>query len=60
MTITKTQLESLLSALIRMEHKTTGSVTPDEYWAIVALAQECEAPSFITEYFALKANTQGE
>jgi uncharacterized membrane protein len=60
MNITKTQLESILSALIRMEHKTTGSATPDEYWAIVALAQECEAPSFITEYFARKASNQGE
>lgn len=57
--MTNTQLEALLSALIRMEHKTTGAMTPDEYWAVVALAQECEAPSFITEYFARKASTQG-
>jgi len=58
--MTQTQLESLLGALIRMEHKTTGAMTADEYWAAVALAQACEAPSFITEYFARKATNTGE
>lgn len=55
------QLEHILAALIRMEHKTTGAMTPEEYWATVALAQELQAPQFITEYFARKATlTQGE
>lgn len=59
--MTQTQLEQILAALIRMEHKTTGAMTPDEYWATVALANECGAPTFITEYFARKAvTTQGE
>ena len=51
-----TQLEQILAALIRMEHKTTGSMTTDEYSAAAALSLECGAPSFITEYFAGKAN----
>lgn len=50
------QLNHILAALMRMEHKTTGAMTPDEYWATVALARECGAPSFIIEYFARKAN----
>jgi hypothetical protein len=45
----------ILSALIRMEHKTTGSMTREEYWATTALAQELQAPQHITEYFASKA-----
>jgi hypothetical protein len=45
----------ILSALTRMEHKTTGSMTREEYWAVTALASELEAPQFITEYFARKA-----
>lgn len=56
----QTNLDLILSALIRMEHKTTGSMTPEEYWATVALAQEVGAPSFITEYFARKATTTKE
>lgn len=55
--MTKDNLDLILSALIRMEHKTTGSMTPEEYWAVVALAREVEAPQFITEYFARKATT---
>ena len=51
----QTNLDLILSALIRMEHKTTGSMTPDEYWAVVDLAREVGAPQFITEYFAGKA-----
>ena len=59
--MTQNQLEHILAALIRMEHKTTGAMTPEEYWATVALAQELQAPQFITEYFAAKAvSTQGE
>ena len=53
--MTKTQLETILNALMRMEHKTTGAMAPDEYWATVALAQAVQAPQFITEYFARKA-----
>jgi hypothetical protein len=53
------QLDLIFAALIRMEHTTKETIKPDEYWAIVALAQECKAPSFIAEYFARKAN-QGE
>jgi len=45
----------LLSALTRMEHKNTGSMTREEYFAVTALAQEIQAPQFITEYFARKA-----
>jgi hypothetical protein len=43
---------------MRMEHKTTGSMTPDEYWATVALAREADAPQFVVEYFARKAGEQ--
>lgn len=58
MTITLTfeQIHHLLTALMRMEDKLTGSLTTDECWATVALAQEVGAPAFITEYFARKAN----
>jgi len=53
--MSKENLELILSALTRMEHKTIGSMTREEYWATVALASELEAPQFITEYFARKA-----
>jgi hypothetical protein len=45
----------ILSALTRMEHKNTGSMTTEEYRAVTALAQEIQAPQYITEYFARKA-----
>ena len=54
--MTQETLNHLLAALMRLEHKTTGALTPDEYWATVALAQEAGAPQFIVEYFARKAN----
>jgi len=54
------QLDLIFAALIRMEHTTKETINPDEYWAMVALAQECEAPSFIAEYFARKANQTKE
>lgn len=54
-TLTHEQADHLLAALMRMEHKTTGSMHTDEYWATVALAQAVSAPQFITEYFARKA-----
>ena len=53
----KQQLESILATLVRLEHKTKHSITNDEYWNIVALCQAVEAPQFITEYFATKANS---
>ena len=54
------QLDLIFAVLIRMEHTTKETIKPDEYWAICALAQECQAPSFITEYFARKANQTKE
>jgi hypothetical protein len=56
--MTRKNLELILTALIRMEHKTTGSMTPEEYWATVALARELKSPQFITEYFENKALTE--
>ena len=56
-TIDRQTLEHLLAGLIRVEHKTTGSLTRDEYWAVVRLCQELETPAFITEYWAGKAAT---
>lgn len=53
--ITTEDANNLLAALMRMEHKTTGSMTAHEYWAVVRLAREVHAPQFITEYFARKA-----
>lgn len=55
-TLTMEQAELLLSAIMRAEHKTTGLLTHDEYWAVVVLTQVVNAPGFITEYFARKAN----
>jgi hypothetical protein len=54
--MTADQLNHLLSALLRMEHQCVGSMASDEYWAASALAQECNAPAFIIEYFARRAN----
>ena len=48
-------LALILSALTRMEHKNTGSMLREEYWATVALASELKAPQFVIEYFARKA-----
>lgn len=58
--LTQTDKENLLAALIRMEHKCTGSMFKHEYESTVRLAQELEAPQFITEYFAAKAVTAEE
>lgn len=46
---------NLLAALMRMEHKCTGSMFKEEYEAAVNLSLELQAPQFITEYFARKA-----
>ena len=53
----KQQLTKILAALVYLEHNTKNIITNDEYWNIVALCQEVEAPQFITEYFATKANS---
>jgi hypothetical protein len=53
----KMQLEAILATLVRLEHKTKQDISSDEYWNIVALCQAVEAPQFITEYFAGKANS---
>jgi len=53
--LTLNDANNILAALLRMEHKTTGSMTADEYWAAVSLAREVQAPQYITEYFARKA-----
>jgi ATP phosphoribosyltransferase len=53
----KQQLEAILATLVRLEHKTKHSITNDEYWNIVSLCQAVEAPQFVTEYFATKANS---
>jgi hypothetical protein len=34
--MTHDNLQHILAALIRMEHKTTGSMTKDECWATIA------------------------
>ena len=47
-------LDNLLHAIIRMEHKCAGSMEIDEYASAVRLCQEVEAPQFITQYFARK------
>lgn len=52
--------ENILAALIRMEHKCRGSMFKHEYESATALAQELQAPQFITEYFAGKAATAEE
>lgn len=59
-TLNTQEANEILAALMRMEHKTTGSMTTAEYWATVSLAQAVEAPQYITEYFANKAVCSGD
>jgi len=54
MQMLKKDLESLLNAIIAMEHKTTVTLSDRDYSAIVRLAQTVQAPQYITEYFARK------
>jgi len=54
-TLTEDQAQSILSALVALEHKTKGIIDPEHYKAIVKLCQTLEAPQFYTEYFARKA-----
>lgn len=62
--ITIENANNLLAALIRMEHKTTGSMQTAEYWAAHdlarALTQAFAAPAFIADYFANKAIESGD
>lgn len=52
--LSKETLENLLAVIILLEHKTKHEVKHEEYEAIVRLCQACNAPQFITEYFARK------
>jgi hypothetical protein len=59
-TLTSEEAGHILAALIRMEHTPLGVMKTDEYWAACKLAQELQAPQFITEYWATKAVTSGD
>ena len=52
--MTTEQLETLLRVVIVMEHSTKVPINKAGYDAMCALAQECNAPGFVTEYFAYK------
>jgi len=54
-TLTEDQAQSILSALVALEHRTKDIIDPEHYKAIVKLCQTLEAPQFYTEYFARKA-----
>jgi predicted DNA-binding transcriptional regulator YafY len=54
-TLTEDQAQSILSALVALEHRTKGIIDTEHYKAIVKLCQTLEAPQFYTEYFARKA-----
>lgn len=58
--MTNDDKQALLSVITRMEHTTKETLSPDDYWAIVALAQDVCAPEFVTEYFANKAVCSGD
>lgn len=57
MTLDKPTLETLLRVVMHLEHN-APDLNPEEYWAITRLAQAVEAPQFITEHFAHKANKE--
>lgn len=56
--LSKETLENLLAVIILLEHKIKHGVEHEikheQYWAIVHLCQACNAPQFVTEYFARK------
>ena len=54
-TLTKDHLNHLLRAVMDMEHRTKETISKEGYWAMCALAKDCEAPQFVIEYFAYKA-----
>lgn len=51
MTLDKPTLERILRMCIYLEDN-DSSLTKDDYWAIIRLAQAVEAPSFVIEHFA--------
>jgi hypothetical protein len=55
--LTQTDKVRLLSAIMNLEHKSKVRITPEEYQAMMRLAQAVDAPGFVTEYFARKMNT---
>ena len=52
--MTKEQLETILSTIIRLEHRNDQVVTYREYSTIVELCKAVQAPNFVTEYFEQK------
>lgn len=58
--LTQTDKARLLSAIMNLEHKSKVRITPEEYRAMMRLAQAVNAPTFVTEYFARKMNTAKE
>ena len=53
--MTNTQLNILLRTVLTLEHRTKETLSRQEYESLAALAQDCEAPEFIAEYFDRKA-----
>jgi len=54
-TLTEDQAQSILSALVALEHRTKDTIDAEHYKAIAELCQTLEAPQFYTEYFARKS-----
>ena len=57
--MTKSDLETLLKLCIHLEHN-DDSLSKEDYWVIVRLAQEVQAPQFIAEHFARIAVSKGD
>lgn len=53
--LTQETMHNLIAAIVRMEHKTTGSMNHDEYIAAASLCVAAQAPQFFVDYFAKKA-----
>ena len=54
-TLTEDQAQSILSALVALEHRTKDIIDTEHYKVITELCQTLEAPQFYTEYFARKS-----
>ena len=54
-TLTEDQAQSILSALVALEHRTKDVIDTEHYKVITELCQTLEAPQFYTEYFARKS-----
>ena len=54
-TLTENQAQSILSALVALEHGTKDRIDSEHYKTITELCQTLEAPQFYTEYFARKS-----